>query len=80
MQYEKTHNEPSQIEVINEILNEIENNQIAMVQILQKNYANIMKKLMKIQEYNKINDMTNQVFEMRMLKIEEGICKIQGKL
>lgn len=79
MQEEKTH-KPSQIEIINEILNEIENNQIAMVQMIQKNYANIMKKLMKIQEYNKINDMTNQVFEMRLLEMEEILCKIQNKV
>ena len=35
---------------------------------------------MKMQEYNKIEDMTNQVFEMRMSNIEDLLFKISAKI
>ena len=61
-----------QIEEINELLNKIRNEQI--------NFSVIMSKLMKMQEYNKIADMTNQVFEMRMSNIEDLLFKISAKI
>lgn len=69
-----------QIKEINELLNEIRNEQINLSENLQKNFSVIMSKLMKIQEYNKIDDMTNQVFEMRMSNIEDLLFKISSKV
>ncbi len=69
-----------QIEEINELLNEIRNEQINLSENLQKNFSVIMSKLMKIQEYNKIDDMTNQVFEIRMSNIEDLLFKISSKI
>lgn len=69
-----------QIEEINEILNEIRNEQLNLSENLQKNFSVIMSKLMKMQEYNKIDDMTNQVFEMRMSNIEDLLFKISAKI
>jgi len=69
-----------QIEEVNALLNEIKNEQINLSENLQKNFSVIMSKLMKIQEYNKIEDMTNQVFEMRMSNIEDLLFKISSKI
>ena len=46
-----------QIEEINELLNDIRNEQINLSENLQKNFSVIMNKLMKMQEYNKIEDI-----------------------
>ena len=67
-----------QIEKINETLNELKNEQINLSENLQKNFEIIMNKLMKLQEYNKISDITNQVFEMRMSNIEDLLLKINS--
>lgn len=69
-----------QIEEINELLNEVRNEQINLSESLQKNFSTIISKLMKMQEYNKIADMTNQVFEMRMSNIEDLLFKISSKI
>ncbi len=69
-----------QIEEINELLNDIRNEQINLSENLQKNFSVIMSKLMKMQEYNKIDDMTNQVFEMRLSNIEDLLFKISSKI
>ena len=65
-----------QIEEIIEALNELKNGQNNLSENAQKNFEIIMKKLMKLQEYHKIADMTNQVFEMRMANIEDILFKI----
>lgn len=67
------------IEKIYELLNEVKEEQINLSENLQKNFEVIMSKLMKLQEYNKILDMTNQVFEMRMSNIEDLLFKINSK-
>lgn len=69
-----------QIEEINELLNDIRNEQINLSENLQKNFSVIMSKLMKMQEYNKIEDMTNQVFEIRLSNIEDLLFKISSKI
>jgi hypothetical protein len=69
-----------QIEEIKEALDVIRNEQINLSENLQKNFSVIMSKLMKMQEYNKIDDMTNQVFEMRMSNLEDLLLKIGAKL
>ena len=67
-----------QIGEIYELLNGIMEEQLNLSKNLQKNFEVIMRKLMKMQEYNKIADMTNQVFEMRMSNIEDLLLKISS--
>ena len=62
-----------QIKKINETLNE-------ELILLQKNHAINMKKIDKIHEYNKISDMTNQIFEKRLLGIETAVIKLNNSL
>ncbi len=68
----------NQIEEINVILNELKDGQELLSNQSQKNFKEIMKKLMKMQEYNKISDMTNQVFEMRLSNIEDFLFRLEG--
>jgi len=70
----------NQIEEINVIVNEIKEEQKNILELLQKNHGINMKKLMKLQEYNQIDDMTNQVFEMRLSNIENFLYKIENKM
>lgn len=70
----------NQIEEINVVINEIRKEQKNILDLLQKNHAISMKKLMKLQEYNQIDDMTNQVFEMRLSNIENFLYKIENKM
>lgn len=65
-----------QIEKIYEALNELRIEQTNLSQNLQKKFEVIMNKLMKIREFNQIEDMTNQVFEMRLSNIEDMLFKI----
>ena len=69
-----------QFEKINEVLNELKDGQVNLSEDSQKNFEIIMSKLMKLQEYNKIADMTNQVFEMRMSNIEDILFKLCSKI
>ena len=68
----------NQIEEINVVLNELKDGQELLSNQSQKNFKEIMKKLMKIQEYNEISDMTNQVFEMRLSNIEDFLFRLEG--
>lgn len=68
----------NQIEEINVLLNELKNDEMELQNQLQKNFKEIMKKLMKMQEYNEISDMTNQVFEMRLSNIEDFLFRLEG--
>lgn len=68
----------NQIEEINVVLNEIKDGQELLSNQSQKNFKEIMKKLMKMQEYNEISDMTNQVFEMRLSNIEDFLFRLEG--
>lgn len=68
----------NQIEEINELLNELKNEQVNLSEQTQKNFKVIMQKLMKIQEYNEISDMTNQVFELRLSNIEDFLFRLEG--
>lgn len=70
----------SQIEKIEVALNEIKNQQKILSAMLQKNNAVTMKKLMKLQEYNQIDDMCNHVFEERLSAIEDCLCTVVGKI
>ena len=53
----------SLIEAINELLNEVR-------------HKACMQNLSKLREYNKIADMTNQIFEKRISNIENALQKI----
>lgn len=68
----------NQIEEIIELLNELKNEQQNLSEQTQKNFKVIMQKLMKMQEYNEISDMTNQVFEMRLSNIEDFLFRLEG--
>lgn len=65
-----------QIAELNKILNEVKNIQKDEVNTLKINHITYMKKLEKLQEYNKIADMTNQLFEKRLSEIENAIIEI----
>lgn len=67
-----------QIEEIYVLLNELKNEQENLSEQTQKNFKVIMQKLMKMQEYNEISDMTNQVFEMRLSNIEDFLFRLEG--
>lgn len=68
----------NQIEEIYVILNELKNKQECLLEQMQKNYKELMKKLMKIQEFNKIQDMSNQIFEMRLSNIEDFLFILEN--
>lgn len=68
----------NQIEELKELLNELKYEQESLSEQTQKNFKVIMQKLMKMQEYNEISDMTNQVFEMRMSNIEDFLFRLEG--
>ena len=78
MKEEKNPLTNNQIEEINELLNELKNEQVNLSEQTQKNFKVIMQKLMKMQEYNEINDMTNQVFELRLSNIEDFLFRLEG--
>lgn len=67
----------SQFEEIIILLNELKNVQVELSKKTQKNFEVIFKKLMKMQEYNEISDMTNQVFEMRLSNIEDFLFVLE---
>lgn len=69
-----------QIEELNKTLKELQYNQTEEIILLQKNHATNMKKLDKLQEYNKISDMTNQVFEKRLAGIEKAIKQLNNSI
>ena len=62
-----------QIEAVNEAIKELKYQQMEILKLLNKNHITYMKKLDKLQEYNKIADMTNHVFERRLAEIERNV-------
>lgn len=78
MKEEKTPLANNQIEEIKVLLNELKEEQEGLSEQTQKNFKVIMQKLMKMQEYNEISDMTNQVFEMRLSNIEDFLFRLEG--
>ena len=65
-----------QIQELYVLINEIKNEQQNLSADLQKKFAVLMNKFMKMQDYHKIEDMTNQVFEMRLSNIEDLLFKL----
>lgn len=68
----------SLIEEIKEILKEIRKDQINEINISDQRHKLYMKNLSKLEEYNKILDMTNQVFEKRLLSIEKSLERMKN--
>lgn len=69
-----------QIEEIKALLNVVKEEQESLSEQTQKNFKVVMQKLMKMQEYNEISDMTNQVFEMRLSNIEDFLFRLEGHI
>ncbi|MBE5805617.1 MAG: hypothetical protein E7313_02720 [Clostridiales bacterium] len=67
-----------QIEEMKGLLMEIQHSQIEEIKLIKSNNCTNMKKFDKIQEYNKIADMTNQLFEKRLLQIEQSIILLNN--
>ena len=59
------------IKEVNELLNEIKEEQKNIVTNIDKYHKVNMKNFAKLREFNEICDMTNQVFEKRLLNIEQ---------
>ena len=59
------------IKQINELLNEIKEEQKNIVENIDKYHKVNMKNFTKLKDFNEICDMTNQVFEKRLLNIEQ---------
>lgn len=81
--FEKQNSEKNieeKIEQIYMILRNIQMNQQDEKIIIQKNHAATMKRINKLQEYNQIADMTNQIFEIRIAGIEEAVKKLNKTL
>lgn len=68
------------VEEIYVLLKAIQNNQQNELTTIQKNHVTNMKRMNKLQEYNQIADMTNQIFEIRISGIEETLKKINNVL
>lgn len=68
------------IEEIYVLLNEIKEEEQSLAENVQKKFNVIMNKIMKMEEYNKISDMTNQVFEMRLSNIEDFLYRIENDI
>ena len=68
------------IEEIYVLLNEIKEDEQSLAENVQKKFNVIMNKIMKMEEYNKISDMTNQVFEMRLSNIEDFLYRIENDI
>ena len=68
------------IEEIYVLLNEIKEEEQSLAENVQKKFNVIMNKIMKMEEYNKISDMTNQAFEMRLSNIEDFLYRIENDI
>ena len=77
-------NNPLNIETevtkIKEIVEELAYRQAIILKVIQNNHKITMIKLEKLQEYNEIEDMVNQVFESRITNIEEFLQDIDSKI
>ena len=70
----------TEITKIKEIVNELNFRQAVILNVVQNNHKITMKKLQKLQEYNEIDDMVNNVFESRITQIEEILNDINSKI
>ena len=70
----------TEITKIKEIVDEIAYRQAIILKVIQNNHKITMIKLEKLQEYNEIEDMVNQVFESRITNIEEFLHDLDSKI
>lgn len=61
---------------INAVLEEIKKEQINVKKMTEQNHKVNMQKFSKLIEYDKICDMTNQVFEKRISNIEALLYEV----
>ena len=64
------------LEEIYVLLKTIQINQQNEMLTIKENHVTNMKRLNKLQEYNQIADITNQIFEIRITGIEEALKKL----
>lgn len=69
-----------QIEQTNELIKELQYNQKEEVLLIKKNNEINMEKLNKIQEYNKMADISAQIFEARLTEMENALKEISKLL
>ena len=70
----------TEITKIKELVDEIAYRQAIILKVIQNNHKITMIKLEKLQEYNEIEDMVNQVFESRITNIEEFLHDLDSKI
>ena len=73
-------NNETEITKIKEIVEELIYRQAIVLKVVQNNHKITMRKLEKLQEYNEIEDMVNQVFETRITNIEEFLQDLDSKI
>lgn len=73
-------NREAEITKIKEIVEELTYRQAIILKVIQNNHKITMRKLEKLQEYNEIEDMVNQVFESRITEIEEMLQDLDSKI
>ena len=73
-------NNETEITKIKEVVDEIAYRQAIILKVIQNNHKTTMIKLEKLQEYNEIEDMVNQVFESRITNIEEFLQDLNSKI
>lgn len=73
-------NNETEITKIKAIVEEITARQLVIIKFIQNNHKITMKKIDKLQEYNEIDDMVNQVFETRIAAIEKNLQDIENKI
>lgn len=73
-------NNETEITKIKEIVEELTYRQAIILKVIQNNHKITMRKLEKLQEYNEIDDMVNQVFESRITEIEEVLQDLDSKI
>ncbi len=61
---------------IQKTLNEIKNEQTITQNIIEKNHKINMQRFSRLENYNKINDMTNKIFERRISNIENLLYEV----
>ena len=62
------------------LIKNIQTNQQNELITIQRNHATNMQRINKLQEYNQIADMTNQIFEIRITNIEEALKQLNKTL
>lgn len=68
-------NNENEIIKIKEIVDELTYRQGIILKVIQNNHKITMQKLEKLQEYNEIEDMVNQVFEKRIKRNRRQFTK-----